>query len=151
MLALRSMCIMFRELWGEWKRLHVKAVTLAGHWSMTCWARRRRLRGTAGSQCGGLGVVFNTQERRPGRAAVLWAVVCGKVKNQASFLELSVTLLDLRMAPRSSKSPCSSLSLKLCWGVWMSSLISMQSESEACTGCGGDEGVEGGGLVKLWG
>lgn len=46
MLALRSMYIMFRDLWGEWKRLHVKAVTLAGHLSMARWARRRRLRAT---------------------------------------------------------------------------------------------------------
>ena len=43
--------------------------------------------GTGRSRCGGLCVVFNTQERRPGRVAPLWAVVCGKVKNQASLLE----------------------------------------------------------------
>ncbi len=48
MLALHSMYIMFRDLRGELKRSHVKAVTLAGHLSMTCWARRRRLRAPAG-------------------------------------------------------------------------------------------------------
>lgn len=65
--------------------MHVKVVTLAGQLSMTRWAQSRRLRATPGSRCGGVSVVFNTQERRPGRVALLWAVVCGRVKRQASF------------------------------------------------------------------
>lgn len=54
-------------------------------------------------ECGGLSVVFNTQESGPGRVALLWAVVCGKVKNQAFFLVLSLMLCNLRVAPRCSK------------------------------------------------
>lgn len=103
---------------GRVKRLDVKGSTLAGHLSVTCWAQRRRLSSRcSGNQCGGHGVVFNTQERRSGRVALLWAEVCGKVKNQTSFLEPGLMLCNLRMAQRSSKSPFSSPSQTVRRGV----------------------------------
>lgn len=134
LLALRSMYIMFRDLWGEWKRLRVEAVTLAGHLSMARWARRRRLRATPGVSTM-VSVLFLTHRNaEPGR---VWH--CFGLRSAGRW-RIFLRAYNLRMAPSSNKSPCSSVRLRPCWGVWMSSLISMQSESRARTGYGGAEG-----------
>lgn len=82
MLALRSMYIMFRDLWGPQKRLHVKAVTLPGHLSMACWAWRRRLGAPPGVNAV-VSVLFLTHRNADLSMWHCTAVVCGKVKNQA--------------------------------------------------------------------
>lgn len=64
-------------------------------------------------------------------------------ENQASFLELRLMLHNPRTAPRPSKSWCFSQSFKLCWGVWMSSLISLRAALAVVV-------VMREGLVKLW-
>lgn len=58
-----ALCCTHRGLWGESeKRLSVRAVTLVGHSSVTCWGMELWV--DAG--CGGLGLVFDTQESGPG-------------------------------------------------------------------------------------
>lgn len=102
---------------------------------MTRWAQSRRLRATPGSRCGGVSVVFNTQERRPGRVALLWAVVCGRVKRQASFSKRRA-ILERHRGPVNHYIP---LWVSNFAEGWMSSLISVQSESGAGPGRSGDE------------